>query len=106
MAGKGRVTRLVGIGGGDSRRLLWLNGCALGLVLLSAFGVISSTHTCRDYYARLQVLEASQWHYQEEFGRLLLEQSTWASHYRVEQVARRELGMRSPTAVSRRIVLQ
>jgi cell division protein FtsL len=92
--------------GGDSHRLFCLNVAALGLVLLSAFAVISSTHSCRDYYARLQVLEAAQWHYQEEFGRLLLEQSTWASHYRVEQVARRELGMRSPEAHARTVVLQ
>jgi len=33
---------------------------------------------------------------QEDYGRLLLEQSTWASHHRVEKVARKDLGMRAP----------
>jgi cell division protein FtsL len=94
------------VGGKDSIRLFWLNAAALGLILVSAFGVILSTHKCREFYARLQVLEASQWYLQEDFGRLLLEQSTWASHYRVEQVARRELGMHAPEVDSRRVVIQ
>jgi len=78
------------------RTLLLLNAAALCLVLLCAFAVIHSTHACRELYATLQVLESSQWSLQEDYGRLLLEQSTWASHYRVERVARSELGMREP----------
>lgn len=66
------------------------------LVVLSAFAVVHSTHACRALYAQLQVLESSQWYLQEDYGRLLLEQSTWASHYRVEKVARGELGMTAP----------
>jgi cell division protein FtsL len=91
-------------GGGGS--LLWMNGAALGLILLSAFSLIMSTHNCREFYAQLQVLEASQWYLQEDYGRLLLEQSTWASHYRVEQVATRELGMHAPEAALRQVVVQ
>lgn len=67
------------------------------LVLASAFGVIHATHTCRTLYAQLQDLEAGQWHLQEEYSRLLLEQSTWASHHRVEKVATAELEMHPPT---------
>jgi cell division protein FtsL len=63
---------------------------------LSAFAIVHSTHACRALYAKLQVLESSQWYLQEDYGRLLLEQSTWASHYRVEKVARGELGMVAP----------
>jgi len=77
-------------------RLLALNAGALCLLLLSCFAVIHSTHACRALYARLQVLESSQWYLQEDYGRLLLEQSTWASHHRVEKVARKDLGMRAP----------
>ena len=106
MAGNSRVTTVRAIGDDDTRHLFWLNATALGLILVSAFGVILSTHKCREFYAKLQVLEASQWYLQEDFGRLLLEQSTWASHYRVEQVARRELGMHAPEAGSRRVVIQ
>ena len=76
--------------------LVWLNGGLLALILLSTFAVIYSTHACRALYAQLQVLESSQWYLQEDYGRLLLEQSTWASHYRVEKVARGDLGMQAP----------
>ncbi|MFT4822360.1 MAG: cell division protein FtsL [Halioglobus sp.] len=106
MAGNGSV-KVVGVGSGDvNRRYLCLNAFALSLVLASAFAVILSTHTCREAYAKLQVLEASQWYLQEDHGRLVLEHSTWASHYRVEQVATRDLGMRAPEAGSQRVVLQ
>lgn len=74
----------------------WLN-LGLGmLVILSAFAVIHSTHASRELYTRLQELEARQWYLQEDYGRLLLEESTWASHYRVEKVARSELEMAEP----------
>ena len=39
-----------------------------------------------------------------EWGQLQLEQSTWASHARVEGIAREKLGMRAP-APERTIVL-
>jgi len=76
--------------------LLAVNGVLLVLVLVSAFATIHSTHACRDLYTQLQVLESSQWHLQEDYGRLLIEQSTQASHYRVEKVARGDLGMAAP----------
>ncbi len=106
MAGSKRVKVMPAGGGDDGRRLFALNAAALFFVLVSAFSVILSTHQCREFYAKLQVLEASQWYLQEDYGRLLLEQSTWASHYRVEQVATRELGMHAPDAISQRVVLQ
>lgn len=87
-----------------SRSLLWMNGGALLLILVSSFGVIHSTHACRELYTRLQVLEANQWYLQEDYGRLLLEQSTWASHYRVEKVARGELAMVEPNLEQYRVV--
>lgn len=85
---------------GDSaqsgRQLVWLNAALLALIVVSTFGVIHSTHDCRAMYADLQQLESSQWYLQEDYGRLLLEHSTWASHYRVEKVALEELGMHPP----------
>ncbi len=89
-----------------STELLWLNVGALALILLSAFAVIHSTHDCRTLYARLQVLESSQWYLQEDYGRLLLEHSTWASHHRVEKVARSDLGMQAPALEQLRVLPQ
>ena len=77
-------------------QLTWVNAALFSLIMLSAFTVIYSTHACRELYAKLQVLESSQWYLQEDYGRLMLEQSTWASHHRVESVARSDLGMRAP----------
>lgn len=90
--------------GKDSRELLWLNAALAALILLSAFAVVHSTHACRAMYARLQALESSQWHLQEDYGRLLLEHSTWASHYRVEKVAAEELGMQAPGLARTRVL--
>ena len=78
---------------------------SLALILLSSFAVIHSSHACRKLYAELQTLESTQWHLQEEYGRLLLEQSTWASHRRVEQVAQDELGMLAPPLARLRLVV-
>ncbi|MEZ5502640.1 MAG: cell division protein FtsL [Halioglobus sp.] len=78
------------------RELVTCTAALILLILVSAFATIYSTHACRALYTQLQVLESSQWYLQEDYGRLLLEQSTWASHYRVEKVARSELGMGAP----------
>ena len=78
----------------------------LVLILLSAFATIYSTHACRALYTKLQVLESSQWYLQEDYGRLLLEQSTWASHYRVEKVARSDLGMGAPNLAQFKVIPQ
>lgn len=86
------------------RELVWLNAGLGALILVSAFAVIATTHTCRAQYARLQELESSQWYLQEDYGRLLLEHSTWASHYRVEKVAAEELGMQAPDLARHRVI--
>ena len=90
--------------GQSGRELALFNASLLTLILLSTFAVIHSTHACRALYAQLQVLESSQWYLHEDYGRLLLEQSTWASHYRVEKVARGELGMQAPDLAQFKVV--
>lgn len=85
-------------------KLLAANTLVLALILASAFATIHSTHACRNLYTQLQVLESSQWYLQEDYGRLLLEQSTQASHYRVETIARSELGMAAPDLARFKVV--
>ena len=85
-------------------RMAWFSASAALCILVSTFAVIHSTHNCRTLYAQLQVLESAQWYLQEDYGRLLLEQSTWASHYRVEKVARAELGMQAPDLMRFKVV--
>lgn len=86
--------------------LLWLNAATLLLIIVSAFAVVHTTHACRALYTSLQELESAQWYLQEDYGRLLLEHSTWASHYRVEKVATEELGMQAPELAQHRVLRQ
>jgi cell division protein FtsL len=86
------------------RQLAWLNAALVLLILASTFAVIHTTHNCRAMYARLQDLESSQWYLQEDYGRLLLEHSTWASHHRVEKVALEKLGMQAPGLAQHKVV--
>lgn len=67
-----------------------------GLVVLSALGVVISKHESRKQFLALQTLEAERDQLAIEWGRLQLEQSSWATHGRVEQLARNKLKMKIP----------
>jgi len=68
------------------------------LVIVSAVAVIYSKHIGRTEFVVLQKLEHQRDQLNDEWGRLLLEQSTWASPGRVEQQARLRLNMIVPSA--------
>ena len=87
-----------------SLQLVWLNAGLALLILASTFAVIHTTHACRALYAQLQEVESVQWYLQEDYGRLMLEHSTWASHHRVEKVAEEELGMQAPGLAQLRMI--
>lgn len=76
---------------------LWL-ACllALVLVLVSSLGVIFTTYKSRQLFSDVQVEHRDSMQLEEQWGRLLLEQSTWASHSRVEGLAKKKLGMVVP----------
>jgi len=67
-------------------------------VIASAMAVVYSKHSSRVEFVALQKLEYKRDALNEEWGRLLLEQSTWASPGRVEQQARLRLKMIVPIA--------
>ena len=69
-------------------------------VMLSAIGVIYSKHLGRIEFVALQKLEQKRDQLNEEWGRLLLEESTWASPSRIEQQASLRLHMAVPTTDS------
>ncbi len=107
MAGNKTIAAALAHGGDRiSRELVWSLALVLSVILVSAFAVIHTTHACRELYSRLQELESEQWSLQEDYGRLMLEQTTWSSHHRVEKVARAELGMRSPDFLKYKVVAQ
>lgn len=73
-------------------------------VLGSALAVSYSAHWNRQLlnglYAELSVRDKAQ----AEWGRLILEQSTWTAHNRIETLASEQLKMRIPDAAEVRMV--
>ena len=73
-------------------------------VLVSAIAVSYSAHWNRqllnNLYNELSVRDKAQ----AEWGRLILEQSTWTAHNRIEALASERLGMRIPDAAEVRMV--
>tara|TARA_R110001592_G_scaffold363352_2_gene684898 strand:+ start:169194 stop:169433 length:240 start_codon:yes stop_codon:yes gene_type:complete len=65
-------------------------------VICSALSVIYVSHLCRQLYSDLSKLEQESNTLQVEWGRYLLEQSSWASLSRIEQLAKDQLEMRVP----------
>lgn len=84
---------------------LWSIGL-LGAVVATAFALIGSTHQSRALYAELQEREAKRWYLEEEYSRLLLEQSTWASHHRIADAAEASLGLAAPNHAQTRLVIE
>ena len=75
----------------------WLFVCvALLLVLVSCVAVNFSSYETRRLVAEHQRLQKENNAMQVEWGQLLLEQSTWGSYNRVEQLAGTKLNMRVP----------
>jgi cell division protein FtsL len=73
-------------------------------VLGSALGVVYGKQEARNRFNELQKLTNQRDDLDIEWGQLQLEQSTWATHGRVERVAHDELGMVTPLASDLRIV--
>lgn len=78
--------------------------CLIATVLTSAVGVVYSKHQSRTLFVELERLKALRDDLDVEWGRLQLEQSTWATHGRVEKVAREQLNMQLPPPVATVIV--
>jgi cell division protein FtsL len=64
--------------------------------VLSAIGIVFARHEHRQRFVELTRLEKARDDLNIEFGRLQLEQATWAESNRIDQVARTRLGMVFP----------
>ncbi|MBO9717926.1 MAG: cell division protein FtsL [Pseudoxanthomonas sp.] len=69
----------------------------LGLVATGIF-VVYERYRHRQLFVELSRLERERDELNIEFGRLQLEQATWAQANRIDQVARERLGMKFPEA--------
>ncbi|WPO99186.1 cell division protein FtsL [Pseudomonas sp. HR96] len=73
-------------------------------VLISAIGVAYSAHLNRQLVNTLYTELNERDKAQAEWGRLILEQSTWTAHSRIETLAADQLKMRIPDAAEIRMV--
>lgn len=73
-----------------------LNLVLLLLALLSALAVVSINHRARKLVIEYERETQRMRDLEVEWGQLQLEQSTWATHARIEEIARQKLGMRAP----------
>ena len=62
-------------------------------VVVSALGVVYAKHQSRKLFVELNTLEKERDRLNIEWGQLQLELNTWAAHGRIENKARKNLGM-------------
>ena len=65
-------------------------------LFVSALETVIARHQARKLFVEIQSLEKVRDHLHEEWSRLLLEQSTWATDVRIEMLSRSRLDMKTP----------
>jgi cell division protein FtsL len=81
-----------------------LNVMLLILLIGCAISVITSQHQARKLFIELEGEQVAAKKLEEERTQLQLEQSTWATHKRIESVASKSLGMKLPDPATTVIV--
>ena len=78
--------------------MLRSNIMLLFFVVFCALGVVTSQHKGRKLFQELEAEQERAKQLDVEFGQLQLELSTWATHPRIEKIAKERLKMRAPEA--------
>jgi len=73
-------------------------------VVACALGVITAQHQSRKLFVELEAEQAAAQKLATEWTQLQLEQGTWATHKRVEEVAVKRLGMHVPDGATTIVV--
>jgi cell division protein FtsL len=73
-----------------------LNLILFAVLITTALGTVTAQHKSRKLYVELQQQQDRAKQYDVEWGQLQLEQSTWAMHSRIEQIAVQKLRMEVP----------
>ncbi len=66
------------------------------MIVWSALSVVKTRHENRKLFVELQAIEKQRDLMAVEWGRLQLEQATWGTYSRIEEVAREKLEMELP----------
>lgn len=75
-----------------------LNFILFAVLIVTALATITAQHKSRKLYIELQQQQDAANQYEVEWGQLQLEQSTWAMHSRIEDIAEKRLDMQVPDA--------
>ncbi len=75
-----------------------LNLILFFVLIAVSLGIVTSQHKARKLYFELEQLQELAKKYETEYGQLQLEQSTWAMHSRIEELANKKLNMQVPDA--------
>nr|VFK59126.1 MAG: cell division protein FtsL [Candidatus Kentron sp. UNK]VFK69027.1 MAG: cell division protein FtsL [Candidatus Kentron sp. UNK] len=76
-------------------RIFLIGGLILA-ILVSSVSVVYVKHENRALFVELQRLERVRDAMEVEWGKLSLEQSTWATHERIERIAKEQLDLIMP----------
>lgn len=82
-----------------------VNLTILLLLVICGIALVTSQHRTRKLVDQLQREQERAQALDEDWGRLQLEQRTWATHDAVERFATKTLGMRIPMTDDTRVVL-
>ena len=77
------------------------NMMLLLIAVVCALGVVTSQHRARKLFQELEGEQERARQLDIEYGQLQLEMSTWATHPRIEKIARERLHMVVPDAAGR-----
>ena len=75
-----------------------LNLILFFVLIMVSLSIVTSQHKARKLYFELEQQQDLAKNYETEFGQLQLEQSTWAMHSRIEELAAKKLTMQVPDA--------
>ncbi len=80
----------------DGRQPFLLTIVVAAVCVMSAIALIYAKHESRKLFVELEALTTERDELNIEWGQLQIEQSTWATHARIERVATEELSLVRP----------
>ncbi len=84
--------------------MLRFNMTLLLVLVVCALALVTSQHRARKLFQELEQEQERARQLDVEYGQLQLEMSTWATHPRIEKIARERLRMVQPDTAGRPIV--
>ncbi len=75
------------------------------VIVVMGLSIVTSQHKARKLYSELERLQTVAANHKTEYAQLQIEQSTWAMHSRVEEIATNRLKMKVPTSKQVQVIV-